>query len=151
VSGMFVVKGGIEFRRALQAVVDANDRATRAATAKGAHLIEAETKKKLTTSSHKRGTPTPSRPGEPPSLISGQLRRSIKVEGPTQLGPATYQAKIGPTAVYGRIQELGGECGRRGATTLPARPYLAPALSGLITSGRLGDVYSAAWRAAMEA
>lgn len=145
----FVVHGTAKFVAALDAIVKANDAATRAATAKGAHLIEAETKKQLTSSSHPKGTPTPSSPGEPPSLVTGQLRRSIRVQGPAQVAPATYEARIGPTAVYGRIQELGGVTGRGHATTLPARPYLAPALEALIASGRLSAAYTEAWAAAM--
>jgi hypothetical protein len=31
----------------------------------------------LTSSSHPLGTPTPSRPGQPPSLVTGRLRRSM--------------------------------------------------------------------------
>ena len=143
-----IVKGGMEFRAALDAIVKANDAATRAATAKGAHLIEAETKKALTTYSHPKGTPTPSPPGRPPAIVTGQLRRSIKVEGPTRAGVATYQAKIGPTAIYGRIQELGGMTGRGHKTRLPPRPYLEPTVTRLITSGRLGEVYREAWTAA---
>lgn len=145
----FVVQGTAKFVAALDAIVKANDAATRAATAKGAHLIEAETKKRLTSSSHPKGTPTPSSPGEPPSLVTGQLRRSIKVQGPTRIALGTYEARIGPTAVYGRIQELGGVTGRGHATTLPARPYLAPSLEALIASGRLADAYTEAWAAAM--
>jgi phage gpG-like protein len=145
----FVITGGVELRGAMKAMAEAADAATRAATATGAHLIEAEIKKKLTTSSHPKGTPTPSAPGEPPSLVSGQLRRSIKVEGPRKLGPGLYQARIGPTAAYGRVQELGGMAGRGRASSLPARPYVAPALKGLVADGRLARAYSDAWRTAM--
>lgn len=149
VSARFVVQGTAKFVAALDAVVKANDAATRAATAKGAHLIEAETKKRLTTSSHSKGTATPSHPGEPPSLVAGQLRRSVRVQGPARVAAATYEARIGPTAVYGRIQELGGVTGRGHATTLPARPYVAPSLEALIASGRLAAAYTEAWAAAM--
>jgi hypothetical protein len=71
------------------------------------------------------------------------LRRSITVEGPRAIGGGTYEAKIGPTAVYGRIQELGGPIWT--GAQLPPRPYLAPTVNALITSGRLRDVYVTAW------
>jgi len=99
---------------------------TRKAVARGAHLIEAYAKLELTRSSHPPGTPTPSPPGAPPSLVTGSLRRSITVRGPLG-GGSRWEASVGPTIVYGRIQELGGVAGGRGAR-LPARPYMSPAL-----------------------
>jgi len=138
-----------EFEAALKAMTAAADAATRAAVAQGGHLIESETKKNLSIGSHGRGEPTTSAPGTPPDLVTGGLRRSVKVDGPTNTGPYTWTSSTGPTAVYGRIQEMGGVTGRGGATVLPARPYLGPALQGLITSGQLGRVYTDAWRAAI--
>lgn len=142
----FVIHGGSEFRAALKAMGEATNAATRAATATAAHLVEAETKKSLSAYSHPKGTPTSSPAGRPPAVVSGQLRRSVKVEGPRSLGAGTWEARIGPTAVYGRIQELGGNTGWGGLTRLPARPYLAPTVDGLIKSGRIRDVYVEAWR-----
>lgn len=147
---MSVVLVGVpQFTAALDALVAAAGEATKLAVVKGGHLIQAETQKKLTSSSHKKGTPTPSQPGEPPSLVTGQLRRSIRVDHPNRGGEGIWSTRIGPTAVYGRIQELGGVTGRGHATTLPARPYLAPALEAAISSGRLGDVFDEAWRVAL--
>ena len=140
------LRGVGEFLAALDGVVALTDAATREAVAKGAHLIEAETKKNLTRYSHPKNTVTPSPPGEPPAIVTGQLRRSIRVQGPTKTGLGTWESKTGPTAVYGRIQELGGVTGRGGATTLPARPYLGPAVKALIDSGRLEEVFVQAWR-----
>lgn len=126
------------------------DAGSRIATAAGAHLIEKKTKERLTTYSHKKGEPTPSPPGQPPALITGTLRRSIKVTGPmAAAGPYAYEAQIGPTVVYGRIQELGGVCGRNRATTLPARPYLTPAYNDVASSGELKRIFTAAWTAAI--
>jgi len=143
--------GVAEFTAAIEAMVVAADVASREAVAAGAHLIEAETKEDLSIGSHAKGEPTSSAPGAPPDLVTGALRRSVKVEGPARVGPATWRAGVGPTAVYGRIQELGGVTGRGGATALPARPYLGPALQHLIDSGRLSAVFSKAWRAAVHA
>lgn len=55
----------------------------------------------------------------------GNLRRSIMTEGPTPLGFARYVARVGPTAVYGRIRELGGDI----------RPVRAPRLRWRDDSG----------------
>lgn len=141
-----VLEGVSEFGAALKAMTVAMDAATRAATATGAHLIEAQIKTELARSSHPKGTPTPSRPGQPPALVSGRLRNSVRVEGPTSLGTGTWQARIGPTAVYSRVQELGGDTKR---VVLPSRPYVQPAMTEVNTSGRLGAVYVDAWRAGM--
>jgi len=73
-------------------------------------------------SSHPPGTPTPSAPGDPPSLITGTLRRSVMAKN---LGPGFR--RVGATTIYARIQELSGDTGRGHATHLPARPYLKPA------------------------
>jgi phage gpG-like protein len=138
--------GLAEFDAALKAMTGMANAASREATGKGAHLIEAETKKNLAIGTHKRGEPTTSAPGTPPDLVTGQLRRSIRVKGPRSIGPQTWEASVGPTAVYGRIQELGGDTGRHYASHLPARPYLAPAFERLTTSGDLAEVYTQAWK-----
>ena len=99
------------------------ERITAAATQSvtlAAHLVERHTKDQLRTSSHPAKTPTPSTPGEPPSLVTGNLMRSVSV---TSFGES---ALVGPTAIYGRIQELGGAAGRGHHVHLPARPYLKP-------------------------
>lgn len=74
---------------------------------------------------------------------TGNLANSIRVEVDAGADKAT--ARIGPTAIYGRIQELGGTVRPLNAkelhwvdeggahhtaksVTLPARPYLAPAV-----------------------
>ncbi|MFD2421675.1 hypothetical protein [Amycolatopsis pigmentata] len=132
--------GVSEFMDAINASVARQVAATRAAVAKGAHTIEAKAKDELTTSSHEKGTPTPSRPGEPPSLITGTLRRSVRVEGPTGEGQ-TFTAKVGPTAVYGRIQELGGVAGR--GSRLPPRPYMKPAVEK--SAEELKALFREAW------
>ncbi|MFJ5217165.1 hypothetical protein ACIP98_20885 [Streptomyces sp. NPDC088354] len=123
------------------------ERATRLATAHAAHLAEARIKQMLTTSSHPKGTPTPSAPGEPPSLVTGTLRRSTKVVGPIPVGFGKWLAQVGPTAVYGRIQELGGTAGH--GAELPPRPYVQPAYEQLIASGAISRTYHTAWRAAL--
>jgi phage gpG-like protein len=148
-AGGVQVLGLTELNVALERMLVSLNVATRAATAEASHLLEAEIKRTLSTSSHRKGTPTPSSPGEPPSLVTGTLRRSITVNGPHPLGAVRWEAEIGPTAVYGRIQELGGVTGRGHQTTLPARPYVAPAFAKLAATGALARVYHAAWRRAI--
>lgn len=94
--------------------------------AQAGHLVEGLVKTELSRTSHPRGTPTPSAPGSPPSLVSGALRRSIQVEGPQQVGAGSWSVSIGTNIVYGPIQERGGVAGR--GARLPARPYMYPGL-----------------------
>lgn len=119
--------------------------ATRQATAQVLHLIERRTKQLLTTSTHPPGEPTTSRPGEPPSLVTGNLRRSITVTGPTAVTTASWRGEVGPTAIYGRIQELGGIAGR--GAELPARPYLMPAFREL--QAQIRAIFERAWTQAI--
>jgi phage gpG-like protein len=116
---------------------------TREATGLAAHIVERNTKDLLRQSSHPKGTPTPSPPGTPPSVVTGTLMRSITVEGPTGVA-GTYRSQVGPTVIYGRIHELGGQAGRRNAARLPARPYLAPALAQ--SKDHIAGMFYAAWR-----
>lgn len=92
---------------------------------RGSAIVEAEAKKQFT-QAHTRDTRTPSRPGEPPAVITGTLRRSIAAD-PVRLDGTVAKGAVYPTAVYSRIQELGGITGRGHHTRLPARPYMQPA------------------------
>lgn len=80
---------------------------------------------------HPYGTKTGSVPPEPPWRISGRMSRSVKVFGPVLFGVirARWTGKVGPSAVQGRIQELGGWTGAGHRTYLPPRPSLGPAWS----------------------
>lgn len=89
--------------------------------------VEAAAKAEFT-AAHQTGTPTPSTPGSPPAVVTGTLRRSIRSDTPTQVRFGGFVGHVAPTTIYARIQELGGQAGRGLATTLPARPYMAPAL-----------------------
>lgn len=127
--------GLAEFKAGLDKAVADTYQAGRRGANNAAALVDKTTKAKLSLSTHKRGTPTPSRPGEPPALISGQLRRSVTIVPAVPQGPTAWVAKVGPTAVYARIQELGGTAGR--GSRLPPRPYLDPAVKELVDSGAL--------------
>lgn len=117
--------------------------ATPNALAKAAHYLEGLIKVELSRTSHARGTPTPSPPGSPPSLITGNLRRSAQVEGPRQTGPASWSASVGMESVYARVQELGG-----GPSNLPARPYVAPTFAAALPG--MGALIERAWANALD-
>lgn len=134
---------GLEgFDAGMQRLVASAGQACRRGANNAAQLVASETKAKLTTSSHRKGTPTPSRPGEPPSLVSGTLRRSVKIVPAQPVGGTAYKAQVGPTAVYARVQELGGDTG---TTFLPARPYLQPTVEMLIASRALWAAFASGW------
>ncbi|WP_020658398.1 hypothetical protein [Amycolatopsis benzoatilytica] len=132
--------GVSEFKAAIEGSIARQVAATSTAVAKGAHVIEGKAKEELTKASHKRGTPTPSMAGQPPALVSGTLRRSVIVQGPKPTSSAGFSASIGPTAVYGRIQELGGMAGH---SRLPPRPYMRPAVTKSATE--LDSLFKEAW------
>jgi len=116
------------------------------AVTQAALWVEAAAKRLLSLSSHREGTPTPAPPGTPPSIVSGDLRRSIGVRDPAQRGQYQYSITVGPSIVYGRIQELGGIAGH--GATLPARPYMAPAWKAL--EGRIAELFAKDWRDALD-
>lgn len=120
--------------------------ATSAATVAVAHIAEREIKNQLRMTSHPKRTPTPSAPGSPPSLVTGNLFRSPKVVGPTKL-PGSVSAQVGPTMIYSRIQELGGDTGRGHAVHLPPRPYVRPGIDAAVPQAEV--VYLNAWRGAV--
>lgn len=112
---------------ALLAKADPDD-STRSAVRDGSLLIERAVKLQLSHSSHARGTPTPSAPGSPPSLVSGSLRRSVRAGVPYSFGGG-WAADTSPDTVYAAIHEFGGVTGRNHATRLPARPYVRPGMA----------------------
>lgn len=122
----------------LQGQVDA---ATAVAIRRSGAVVERAAKLKLSENGrHERGTPTPSAPGEPPAIITSTLRASVKVGTPRRLGFGAYEVMVGPTVVYGRVQELGGG-------NLPARPYMAPSLAE--SQDEAYKVFAESWRAAI--
>lgn len=123
--------------------------ATRTATRQGRTHLERAYKLALRRRTHKRGTPTPAPPGEPPAKVSGHLARTVKGRGPRMVRRGVWMAEIGPTAVYSRIQELGGDTGRDGRTVLPPRPYIKP--TTLAEKRRVLEYYRRAWTEALRA
>lgn len=138
--------GSIAALRAMAARIEA---ATPAAVLSAADLAEEHARANLSRYSHRRGTPTPSPPGDPPAMISGTLRDNWQTTPPAPSGAGGWVCTLRPTTVYAGIQERGGRAGRGGATTLPPRPYLRPAVEELIRSGALDEVFVQAWGAAI--
>jgi len=67
--------------------------------------------------------------GQPPMNRTGNLRRSIRGEKITK-GFGKYEAIVGPTIIYGRAVELGGNFAPRswkGTSAMRGFPYMAPA------------------------
>ena len=69
--------------------------------------------------------------GQPPMNRSGDLRRSIRGEKFRQ-GFASYSAIVGPTIIYGRAVEMGGQWAPRswkGTSAMAGFPYMKPAFT----------------------
>jgi phage gpG-like protein len=120
------------------------------ASSESAQEIRGRTQALLLAQWHPQYTPTPSRPGEPPAAISGELAASVIV---TDNGESAF---VGPTTDYGRIQELGGWMqghpfmrwqapqGRwhySAGHDLPERPYLKPATESAIADGSIERIF----------
>lgn len=129
-----------ELQAAFTALQAKQAAATRTALSKSLSLIERTTKELLTTSTHRPGEPTLSMPGEPPALVSGDLRRSVKQSPIESIGPTRFSGDVGPTIEYGRIQELGGQTRR---SILPSRPYLKPAFDEVLPE--IGIIFREEW------
>lgn len=140
------ISGLGELQARLAAAAARLDENTKTATVAASALVETAIKDQLRKTSHTKRTRTPAAPGMPPSLISGNLMRSIAVRGPTG-GMGVYGAEIGPTAIYGRIQDLGGTTGRGHRTHLPARPYVRPGWEHVQPA--VAELYLAAWTSAL--
>lgn len=108
---------------------------------------------------HPPGTRTPSPPGGFPGNITGRLGDSLTTRGIsfnasiqtlTKLaGNSSWSVTFGPTAVYARIQELGGWTGKDHKSHLPARPYFRPGMTSQWAVGAflrgMKEVWSSAW------
>jgi hypothetical protein len=142
------VDGADDFAAALDRLQQRLHSATRKATKDGIQHLQRRAHGQLSRYYHPPGTPTPSPPGQPPARITGFLRGSLSPTGPAPTGSG-YTGRLGPTAVYSRIQELGGRAGRNHSVTLPPRPYLRPTVRGAVGDGSLRRIYVEAWRRAM--
>lgn len=150
-----------EFPLRMQKIADALQAkaAAAAANAMAAEFHTELTDVTLRKSTHPAGDVTSSRPGEPPALVSGTLRRSARVVPAASSGTRAVSS-VRVSAVYARIQEKGGKVTaskkpylkfRYGGSwhsvksvKLPARPYMAPTLALLLAAHRLQARASAA-------
>lgn len=88
--------------------------------------------------------PPASPEGEPPAWRTGYLHDTVYMRVLATDGG--WQARVYPSTVYARIQELGGMAGRDHRSYLPPRPYVEPGLDASFQ--RVGDIMTAAWRGA---
>lgn len=122
--------------------------ATRDAVALGGHEIEREAKLGFV-GDHARGQPHVG--GNQPNVVSGSLRRSIKLipESPFSTGVGQWQVSIAPTLIYGRRIELGFH----GADSLgrvydqPGFPFLKPGFDKALPI--LPRIFRDTWQAAL--
>jgi phage gpG-like protein len=139
--------------------------APRAACEALGRTAETAVKVTLTSSTHPPGTLTPSRPGQPPSLITGTLRRSIARTPVMQDGTASFRCLVGSKLIYAPVHEFGpvtitarnfpqlgnpkvGFFGR--SVVIPQRPFIATAVRGMESTGIAHRVTTDAWRAVMD-
>ena len=116
-----------DLEAAMKSLVDHADEASKAAAQAASVVLQRGIQLELSRSSHSAGTKTPANPGQPPSLITGRLRQSVRVTRLARTGSGQWTATVGATTVYARIQELGGDTGKGHRTHLPPRPYVRPA------------------------
>lgn len=156
------IDGADEWQAAAAAILQRARPLTDGAVDDALATIERAAQANLARYTHPAGTPTPSPPGQPPALVSGALRRSLKTRR-TGHGPNVYEGAVGSTIVYGPIQERGGTIlpkrgpflwwrtadGMRRArsVTLPPRPYLRPAVRDSIPQIR--RIFADAWTRAI--
>lgn len=123
-----------DWQLAMVALGQRFERQTYRATNQGVLLIERLGKLYLRTFTHRRGTKTPSPVGGPPALVSGHLRRTWRTRlARPGIRPFTVEASTGPTAVYSRIQELGGTIVQTRTRTVRRRPGSDPGAFGKVT------------------
>lgn len=143
-----MTQGLAEFRRALSDIKAAVEVATKAIVVEGSHLLEATAKANFA-GSHKRGAKHVG--GTMPNVVTGALRASIYVQGPSSTGLGTYSADVGPSTVYARAIELGqtthhafgGAGGHDGVAVIPAFPYFGPAYDVVVP--KYPDIAARRW------
>jgi phage gpG-like protein len=119
----------------------------------------------LSATTHPPGTRTPSVPGQPPSRITGRLADSIHCTTARSMGPGVARCAVGTTLVYGPVHEFGpvtiraknfpqlgnpavGFFGR--SVVIPRRPFIAPTVRLMESTGMARRVGTDAWNAVMD-
>lgn len=135
-----------EFNAALKRIGDKADLASREVVAKSAALLIRNAQHNFA-GSHKKGQPHVG--GDLPNVVTGDLRRSIKMDPVTRLGPTSYVTRVGPRMIYGRRVELGYTGGTGpGQQASRAYPYFEPALASSMVdfSSIAKSAWAKAWR-----
>jgi hypothetical protein len=114
-----------------------------AALSRVAHMVQAQAM--VNASGEARWTngrpgPRARQGGTGPGVVSGSLRRSIMVDGPTSMGSGEWMMLVGPTMRYSRRLELGfeGADSRGRSFHQPPYPYLKPAFDFVVQTNALG-------------
>lgn len=132
--------------RAVQGITDA---ANAMATAYQRRLVTST----LIRYTHPPQTKTPSPPGQPPALVTGTLRRSVRPVYAAGAPGGVATSFVAPHTVYARIQEYGGHIYPVRAkflrwvedgvmhfakhVYLPPRPYMRPTTAEMVADGAL--------------
>lgn len=130
-----------DFLAALQAWGERTIEATQQGVRDGAQVVRGAIQDNLAQRSYPPASPA----GEPPALRTGYLHDNVYVR--TLAIDGGWQARIYPSTVYARIQELSGWAGRGHRSFLPARPYVRPASES--SAQAAGDAVALAWRGAL--
>jgi hypothetical protein len=132
-------------RDLMAVVVTAAEDKTRAGLTEAALALEREAKLNLSKGgTHRYGTPTPARPGGPPALISGTLRRSV-THSPIARGAFGWETRVGlargfyppygrrrtRSSKYGYFLETGLWNGAKYPWLLPAFHSIVPRMVGI--------------------
>jgi HK97 gp10 family phage protein len=133
------VTGADDAARALRGLIERTGSATEAALKEGASTVQDQIQANLI----RRFYPPASPPGQPPASRTGLLFDRVlrRIDGEVAAG--IYQARVYPSTVYARIQELGGIAGRGHRSHLPPRPYVRPAVEAV--RDRVLEAFIAEW------
>lgn len=134
--------GGPELRAALLALGARTSDNTLDAIEQGAIALRDRIQENLA----QRFYPPSSPPGEPPASRTGYLFEQV-LWRVAEISDARVQARVYPSTVYARIQELGGITGAGYRTHLPPRPYVRPAIEEI--SPQVQSLLTRAWAEAM--
>lgn len=125
---------------ALQSWAERTTEATQKAATDAAEHVRGAIQENLALRTYPPASPA----GEPPAWRTGWLHEHVYVRVlPTETG---WQARVYPSTVYARIQELSGWAGAGHRSFLPARPYVKPARDSSVPE--IADTFTRAWRAA---
>jgi phage gpG-like protein len=123
----------------LEVQEDRLENAAQTAIATAGFEIQRQAQKNANTGSHPRGQRHIPGTGPGPNVVTGTLRRSIRTD--VKYGFGNYIAVVGADTEYARAVELGSPRWKSGVKY----PYLAPAATDLIISGKLNRVFTAAF------